>query len=93
MYQLQHIILTIISILIRKTLILGIPLSTCLRFLIPDVVNKGISKILYLDCDIICHGSLSELIDINLEGEIAGVILDSPDMQKKSKTIRLWGGF
>ncbi|EAS6016775.1 glycosyltransferase family 8 protein, partial [Salmonella enterica] len=51
-----------------ETLILGIPLSTCLRFLIPDVVNKGISKILYLDCDIICHGSLSELIDINLEG-------------------------
>lgn len=52
-------------------------------FLIPDVVNKEISKILYLDCDIICHGSLSELIDINLEGEIAGVILDSPDMQKE----------
>ncbi|EDB7511316.1 glycosyltransferase family 8 protein, partial [Salmonella enterica] len=70
-----------------ETLILGIPLSTCLRFLIPDVVNKGISKILYLDCDIICHGSLSELIDINLEGEIAGVILDSPDMQKRVKQL------
>ncbi|EAC2149526.1 glycosyltransferase family 8 protein [Salmonella enterica subsp. enterica] len=67
-----------------ETLILGIPLSTCLRFLIPDVVNKGISKILYLDCDIICHGSLSELIDINLEGEIAGVMLINNDEWRKN---------
>lgn len=70
-----------------ETLILGIPLSTCLRFLIPDVVNKKVSKILYLDCDIICHDSLSELVDVNLEGEIAGVILDSPDMQVRVKKL------
>ncbi|SQH91575.1 Glycosyl transferase family 8 [Salmonella enterica subsp. salamae] len=70
-----------------ETLILGIPLSTCLRFLIPDVINKKVSKILYLDCDIICHDSLSELVDVNLEGEIAGVILDSPDMQVRVKQL------
>ncbi|EDZ3577055.1 glycosyltransferase family 8 protein, partial [Salmonella enterica] len=57
------------------------------RFLIPDVVNKKVSKILYLDCDIICHDSLSELVNVNLEGEIAGVILDSPDMQVRVKKL------
>lgn len=61
-------------------LILGILLFICFCFLILDVVNKGILKILYLDCDIICYGLLFELIDINFEGEIVGVILDLLDM-------------
>lgn len=65
------------------TLILGIPLSTCLRFLIPDVIDQSITNVMYLDCDIICYGSLDELVDYDLQNNIAGVISDSPEMQSR----------
>ncbi|MGE2765615.1 glycosyltransferase family 8 protein [Escherichia coli] len=69
------------------TLVLGIPLSTCLRFLIPEVVDDKITNILYLDCDIICNGSLYELVDYDLKDYIACVISDSPDMQDRVKKL------
>ncbi|MFU1892665.1 glycosyltransferase, partial [Enterococcus faecium] len=65
------------------TLVLGIPLSTCLRFLIPEVIDDKINKILYLDCDVICNGPLDELVDYNLNADIACVIPDSPEMQER----------
>ncbi|MEC9574697.1 glycosyltransferase family 8 protein, partial [Escherichia marmotae] len=69
------------------TLILGIPLSTCLRFLIPEVIDDKITNILYLDCDIICNSSLYELVDYDLNDYIACVIPDSPDMQDRVKQL------
>ncbi|CAI9394424.1 glycosyltransferase family 8 protein [Citrobacter sp. T1.2D-1] len=65
------------------TLVLGIPLSTCLRFLIPEVIDQSIDNIMYLDCDIICYGCLIELIDYDLQNNIAGVISDSIEMQAR----------
>ncbi|EGX02676.1 waaS [Escherichia coli G58-1] len=69
------------------TLVLGIPLSTCLRFLIPEVIDDKINKILYLDCDVICNGPLDELVDYNLNADIACVIPDSPEMQERVKKL------
>lgn len=67
----------------QNTLVLGIPLSTCLRFLIPEIIDVTIANILYLDCDVICYGSLIELIDYDLKDNIAGVISDSKEMQTR----------
>lgn len=69
------------------TLVLGIPLSTCLRFLIPEVIDDKINKILYLDCDVICNSHLDELVDYNLNANIACVIPDSPEMQERVKKL------
>lgn len=69
------------------TLVLGIPLSTCLRFLIPEVVDEKITNILYLDSDIICNGSLYDLVDYDLNDYIACVVSDSPDMQERVKKL------
>lgn len=66
-----------------ETLVLGIPLSTCLRFLIPEVIDQSITNVMYLDCDIICYGSLIELVDYDLQNNIAGVISDSIEMQAR----------
>lgn len=66
-----------------ETLVLGIPLSTCLRFLIPEVIDQSITNVMYLDCDIICYGSLIELVDYDLQSNIAGVISDSIEMQAR----------
>ena len=48
------------------------------RFVIPPVVaNKGISRILYLDGDIMCQGDISSLMDQDLEGYIAACAEDT----------------
>lgn len=45
------------------------------RIFLPDILPNGISKVLYLDCDIACNGSLTELWEIEIEDyAIAGVI-------------------
>ncbi|MDF3826811.1 MULTISPECIES: glycosyltransferase family 8 protein [unclassified Pseudocitrobacter] len=65
------------------TLVLGIPLSTCLRFLIPEVIDKEIESILYLDCDVICHGDISGLMHVDFGNAIAAVISDSQEMKDR----------
>lgn len=37
------------------------------RILLPEIIDKSISKILYLDCDIIVLGNIKELFDIRLD--------------------------
>lgn len=45
------------------------------RIFLPDLLSLEISKVLYLDCDIACNGSLKELWKIELgDYAIAGVI-------------------
>lgn len=45
-----------------------ITLSTYLRLYIPALLPKDISKVLYLDSDIICAESLKELYELDLKG-------------------------
>ena len=50
-------------------------------------IDDKINKILYLDCDVICNGPLDELVDYNLNADIACVIPDSPEMQERVKKL------
>ena len=63
------------------TLVLGISIATCLRFIVPEVLQKITSRVLYLDCDTLCVGSLDELFNIDLNNKIAAVVPDAEYMQ------------
>lgn len=45
-----------------------VSIATYFRLYIPSLIPKDIDRILYLDGDIICTGSLSSLYETNLEG-------------------------
>ena len=51
------------------------------RLLIPDILNKSIHKVLYLDSDVVINGDISELWNINIDNYSSAVVLDeiSPD--------------
>ncbi|OCG70610.1 hypothetical protein A9G43_07670 [Gilliamella sp. Occ3-1] len=66
-----------------KTLVLHIPnASTCIRFIIPKLLNSITEKVIYLDSDTICLQSLEKLANYNIENCIAGVVSDTNDMQE-----------
>ncbi|WP_196593525.1 glycosyltransferase family 8 protein [Pectinatus sottacetonis] len=46
--------------------------SILLRILLPDVIDKDIKKLLYLDADILCIGNIKELWQIDIENFILG---------------------
>jgi lipopolysaccharide biosynthesis glycosyltransferase len=47
------------------------------RILVPDVLySMGISKVIYLDCDLIVLKDISNLMNENLENEIIGAVTD-----------------
>jgi len=53
-------------------------LSIFTRLIIPTVVQGLTDRVLYLDADILCVGSLDELIAMDVGNEIAVVIPDAP---------------
>ena len=66
-----------------KTLVLHIATaSTCLRFIIPELLCSVTDRVIYLDSDTICLQSLVQLADYNIDNYIAGVISDTKDMQE-----------
>ena len=46
------------------------------RFIIPQIAPKDINKVIYLDCDLIVKGDISELFNQDITGYMAGVIED-----------------
>jgi lipopolysaccharide biosynthesis glycosyltransferase len=64
------------------TLVLGISVATCLRFIVPEIVGTITEKVLYLDCDTLCVGKLDELFHKNINAYIAAVVPDIDNMQK-----------
>jgi UDP-glucose:(glucosyl)LPS alpha-1,3-glucosyltransferase len=48
------------------------------RLVIPEVLSTYAETVLYLDADILCVGSIRELINLELSGKIAAVIPDAP---------------
>ena len=48
------------------------------RLLIPTILEEKSERVLYLDADILCVGSLKPLIELQDSGEIAIVIPDAP---------------
>ncbi|MBA0197058.1 lipopolysaccharide 1,2-glucosyltransferase [Pectobacterium brasiliense] len=54
------------------------------RLLAFSHLSDKISSILYLDADVMCKGSLAQLITLNTAPHVAAVIRDLPETQKKS---------
>ena len=65
------------------TLVLHISASTCLRFIVPQILNKLTSRMLYLDCDVLCTNNLNELMNIDLNDKYSAVVCDVEKMQEK----------
>ncbi|WP_081299654.1 glycosyltransferase family 8 protein [Gilliamella sp. wkB112] len=71
-----------------KTLVLHITtVSTCIRFIIPEILASITDKLIYLDSDVICLQSLAALAEYNIDNYIAGVIPDTKDMQNEIRTM------
>ncbi|OCL22210.1 hypothetical protein A9G07_08965 [Gilliamella sp. wkB72] len=65
------------------TLVLHVSASTCLRFVVPQILNKVTSRVLYLDCDVLCTNNLNELIHTDLNDKYAAVVPDVDKTQEK----------
>lgn len=65
------------------TLVLHVSASTCLRFVVPQMLNKITSRVLYLDCDILCTNNLNHLINTDLSDKYAAVVPDVEKTQEK----------
>ncbi|OCG18816.1 hypothetical protein A9G22_03095 [Gilliamella sp. App2-1] len=65
------------------TLILHVSASTCLRFVVPQILNKVTSRVLYLDCDVLCTNNLNELTNIDLSNKYSAVVPDVEKTQEK----------
>lgn len=52
--------------------------SILTRLLIPKVLQGKVKTVLYLDADILCVGSIQELIHMDLSNTIAAVVPDAP---------------
>ncbi|OCG39239.1 hypothetical protein A9G28_09975 [Gilliamella sp. Fer1-1] len=66
-----------------KTLVLHITnVSTCIRFIMPNLLSSITDKLIYLDSDVICLQSLAQIFEYNIEDYIAGVVSDTKDMQQ-----------
>ena len=51
--------------------------SEYLRLFFDELIEPGVSRIIYLDADTIVNSSLMPLMDYDLEGKSAGMVLDS----------------
>lgn len=65
------------------TLVLHVSASTCLRFVVPQILNKVTSRVLYLDCDVLCTNNLNELIHTDLSDKYVAVVPDVDKTQEK----------
>lgn len=69
-----------------ETLVLdNVNASTCIRFLIPEVLKDITDTVIYVDSDIICLNTLAPLLNYNIDHCIAGVIPDDNGMQTEIK--------
>ena len=50
---------------------------TLYRLFLPNYLDKGIRKILYLDCDVIVNGSLDELFNLDMSDMAVGGCIDT----------------
>lgn len=63
--------------------------ATYFRFIIADVLYPSISKLLYIDADIICKGSLLELSKLNIDNYIAAAVTEGESPWWKACAKRL----
>ncbi|GAB1858533.1 glycosyltransferase family 8 protein [Flavobacteriaceae bacterium MHTCC 0001] len=46
------------------------------RILIPEILDKSISKVLYLDCDVIVKSNLDELFNLDIQNKALAAVID-----------------
>ncbi|MCP3390683.1 glycosyltransferase family 8 protein [Bradyrhizobium sp. CCGB12] len=63
--------------------------ATYARLLIPRIFPDTVSRVLYLDSDLLVLDDLRALLAIDLEGKVLGAVLDGLDSELKNQTIRL----
>lgn len=67
---------------INEDLFKGLPttkqwnIATYFRLLLPTLIDKQVTRVLYVDCDIVFRGMIRDLYEINLEGNIIGAVED-----------------
>jgi lipopolysaccharide biosynthesis glycosyltransferase len=64
---------------------------TYARFLIPTIFPDTVSRVLYLDADILVLDDLGSLWETDLEGAVLGAVLDGLDLQIKQGKANLDG--
>ena len=64
-------------------------IATYFRFIIADYFYQKIDKILYIDADIICNGSLEELFELQFDNNIAYVVKDKDSIWWRKCAFRL----
>lgn len=62
--------------------------ATYLRLLIPEILDKNVDKCVYLDCDMMCYGDLTELFEVDLKDV---VIAASPDQRALMENLEFKG--
>lgn len=60
------------------------PVSIYYRLLSFDYFSERLDRLLYLDADVICKGSLQSLASLEFNDEYGAVVIDVDTMQKKS---------
>jgi lipopolysaccharide biosynthesis glycosyltransferase len=58
------------------------PVSACLRIIAPLIISKDINKLLYVDSDTLCLGSLEQLFNTNLTDQVVAAVPDVENTQK-----------
>lgn len=54
-----------------------VTIETYYRFLIPDLLDKSIDKVLYLDCDILCTNNIDKLFELDISNYSCAMCPDS----------------
>jgi len=54
------------------------------RILIPEVVDKDISRVLYLDCDTIVNTNLDYIFNLDLSGKAIAAVVDAESSNHKT---------
>jgi lipopolysaccharide biosynthesis glycosyltransferase len=62
---------------------------TYARFLIPQIFPAAVSRVLYLDCDILVLDDLRKLCATDLDGHVLGAVHDGLDVQIKRNAVQL----
>lgn len=62
-----------------------LPPANYFRFVVADTLYGEVDKVLYVDADVLCTGSLAALPGVDLGENIAGAVEDLPDMAPKAR--------
>lgn len=64
-----------------------VSIATYYRVLLPDLLDKSIDKVFYLDCDVIVLGDIKPLYDMNYEGYGIAAIYDASPYDSKHREL------